>query len=204
MNRRNIYGGLVLLVAAVIGFYMLHPGEKSQAQNAQNTVQPVVSGDEDFKFYTVNDALQEHEKTGKKLFIDVYATWCGPCKMLEKNTFSNPVIQKLLSEYFIPARFNAECDDTITFQGKQYINPHPNAGPHAAIHDFTIFIAQTSQGVVYPTMVFLDENLNMIQPVSGYLTPEQLEPILDYFGTDAYKTTKWADYTKSFHSEITQ
>jgi len=48
----------------------------------------------------------------------------------------------------------------------------------------------------YPTSVYLDENLNEIGPVPGYLTAEQLLPVLKYFSEDIYKTKKWEDYLK--------
>jgi thioredoxin-related protein len=53
-------------------------------------------------------------------------------------------------------------------------------------------------------MVFLDEQQNLIQPISGYLVPERLEPILAYFGSNAYKDTDWDTYYKNFKSNISQ
>ncbi len=76
--------------------------------------------------------------------------------------------------------------------------------PRKSTHDFAVYIASTQQGLGYPTMVFLDSSLNMIQPISGYLVPSQLEPILSFFGTDAYKTTDWETYYKGFTSQISQ
>jgi thioredoxin-related protein len=64
-------------------------------------------------------------------------------------------------------------------------------------------IAQTPQGIGYPTIVFLNEKLEMIQPFQGYLTAEQLEPIISFFGTDVYKEMKWEEFMKSFQSQLT-
>ena len=38
---------------------------------------------------SMDEALAAQKTTPKKIFMDVYTTWCGPCKMLDKNTFSN-------------------------------------------------------------------------------------------------------------------
>ena len=35
------------------------------------------------------EALEAQKKEPKKIFMDVYANWCGPCKLLDKYTFSN-------------------------------------------------------------------------------------------------------------------
>ncbi|MFW5756403.1 MAG: thioredoxin family protein [Tangfeifania sp.] len=35
------------------------------------------------------EALQKAEKEGKPVFLDISASWCGPCKMLKSRTFPN-------------------------------------------------------------------------------------------------------------------
>lgn len=158
--------------------------------------------DENFKWYSVMEAIELQKTTKKKVFIDVFTSWCGPCKMLEANTFSNPTIRGLLSEYYIPAKFNAESADTIVFNGQTFTNPKYSPTPRQSTHPFAIYIASTNQGLGYPTMVFLDENLQLIQPIPSYVTPDQLEPILTFFGTDAYKTTDWQTYLSTFKSNL--
>jgi thioredoxin-related protein len=40
----------------------------------------------------------------------------------------------------------------------------------------------------------MDEKYQLLTPLPGYQTPEQLIPILKYFGEDIYKTKKWEEY----------
>ena len=49
-------------------------------------------------------------------------------------------------------------------------------------------------------MVFLDENFNIIQPLPGYQQPQQLEPILSYFGGDFYKSVAWDKFQTEYKS----
>ena len=158
----------------------------------------------ELKWYTIQEALKLQETTKKKIFMDVYTTWCGPCKMLDANTFSHPVIKKLLADNFIPVKFNAESGDTIVYKGQTFVNPNYTPQPRKSTHQFAIHIASTNQGLAYPTMVFLDENGDMIQPLTGYLEPARMEPILSFFGTDAYKSIAWPDFFNGFKSAITQ
>ncbi|MGK0366527.1 MAG: thiol-disulfide isomerase/thioredoxin, partial [Saprospiraceae bacterium] len=53
----------------------------------------------------------------KKIIVDVYTPWCGPCKMMDRNTFSNPEIISLMGDNFYPVKFNAEGADPITYLG---------------------------------------------------------------------------------------
>ena len=50
--------------------------------------------------------------------------------------------------------------------------------------------------------MFMDENNNLITYIAGYLTPEQLEPIMAYIESDAYKTQKWEDFRAKFVSKL--
>jgi thiol:disulfide interchange protein len=45
--------------------------------------------------------LQEAQKQKRPIFVDVYAEWCGPCKMLERNTFPNPDLGAYVAKYYI-------------------------------------------------------------------------------------------------------
>lgn len=209
MQKKFLVVSGIAIVAAVSILFCLpvfsgnnNVGNSVISGTADNT--PSDSVKEEMKWYTVSEALELQKTTGKKIFIDVYTTWCGPCRMLSTGTFTNDVIAKELTDYYIPAKFNAESNDTIIFKGQTFTNPNYSPQPRKSTHPFAVYIASTPQGLGYPTMVFLDEESNMIQPISGYLTPQQLEPILSFFGTNAYKSTDWNTYYNSFKSSISQ
>lgn len=205
-KKHYLAAALIVLMAATLVAVVPAQSENRGVALAEPvlTEQPADSAVAELKWYTVEEALKLQETTKKKIFMDVYTTWCGPCKMLDANTFSHPVIKKLLTDNYIPVKFNAESGDTITYKGQTFVNPNYTPQPRKSTHQFAIYIASTNQGLGYPTMVFLDENGDMIQPLSGYLEPARLEPILSFFGTDAYKTTTWPDFFKGFQSSITQ
>ena len=135
--------------------------------------------------------LQAQESNSKKIFIDVYTDWCGWCKKMDKNTFQNPEVAAYMKEHFYMVKLDGEGKEPIVFKAQTFsFVPSGRNGYHE-------LAANLLQGQLsYPTVVYLDENMNMLSPVPGYLTPEPFLKIATYFGDDIYKTTKWEEYSK--------
>ena len=55
----------------------------------------IFSHGQEINWITMDEAVERQIKNPKKIIIDMYTTWCGPCRMLDRNTFSN----KRLAEY---------------------------------------------------------------------------------------------------------
>jgi len=53
----------------------------------------------------------------KHIFIDFTATWCGWCKRMEKEAFSDPVVIKKVNEHFIPVKVWGDKYDTLNIDG---------------------------------------------------------------------------------------
>ena len=155
---------------------------------------------ETLKWHSLSEAIALNKTTPKKFLIDVYTDWCGWCKVMDKNTFQQSKIAQIIDTYFYAVKFNAEKDAEVEYKGKVYklvIDPNSNRG----YHELTS-VLMNNQSSGYPTICYMDQELNIIQAISGYQTPEQIEPILQFFGTDAYKTTDWQTFTSSFKSTL--
>ena len=57
--------------------------------------------------------------------------------------------------------------------------------------------------VAYPTLVYMDKDGKVIAPVQGYMTPEQIEPILVYIGDGIYLKQEFPEFQKTFKSRRT-
>jgi len=149
---------------------------------------------------TMNDALAAQEKHPKKIIMDVYTLWCGPCKLLDKKTFTNKKVIAFINKNYYPVKFNAEGTQEITYQDFTYTNPNyqPDRKGRNATHSFSD--ALRLQG--YPSLVFFDEKGGLIQSIPGYKTPKQLEIFLKMIANDDYKTltttSSWQEYQNRF------
>jgi len=149
---------------------------------------------------TMDEALAAQEKEPKKIIMDVYTTWCGPCKLLDKNTFGDVEVAQFINENYYPVKFNAEGPDEITYQDFTYTNP--NYQPARKGRNATHFFADALKLQGYPSIVFFEEDGTLIQAVPGYKTPQQIEIYLKMIANDDYKelTTveAWQDYQSKF------
>lgn len=140
---------------------------------------------QEVNWMTMNEALEAQKEEPRKIFMDAYTTWCGPCKLLDKNTFSNKKLATYLNENFYPVKFNAEGTEEISYKGHDFTNPNfvPNKKGRNSSHQFAA--AMKISG--YPSLVFFDEKGNMLGPLVGYRSAQQLEIYLKIFAEDEYK-----------------
>ncbi len=91
-----------------------------------------------------------------------------------------------VNKNFYAVKFDAESPDAITFQGQTFDNPDydPARKGRNGVHKFSRFMRVGA----YPTIVYLDEEMNMLTGDSGYKTASQLELLLRFFGEDKHKT----------------
>jgi len=146
------------------------------------------------------EAVNAQKVTPKKIFVDAYTIWCGPCKMLDKNTFSNPDLVAYMNKNYYAVKFNAEGNETVIFKGKKYTNPsfNPDSKGRNSAHELSTFFGVRA----YPTLLFLDEETNLITPLTGYRTPNQLELYLKVFKNDDYKNLKTQEEFNAYSSNF--
>ena len=62
------------------------------------------------KFETKStDAVREMAvKTGKLVFIDLYATWCPPCRTMEREVFSRKDVGDFMEQHFVAAKYDVD------------------------------------------------------------------------------------------------
>ena len=146
------------------------------------------------QWVSFTDAVKKSEKEPRKIFIDVYTSWCGWCKRMDATTFKDPKTIEYLNKKYYAVKFDAETKDTIHFKDHDFFF-HPEYRSNELAYSLM-------QGKMsYPTSLYLDEVFTLLSPVPGYITPYQIQPILKYFGEDIYKTKKtWEEYLNEYNA----
>lgn len=146
MNKKGLVTALFLM-AVVLVFACL----PKTNHNGLSATRHVVVEEQGIQFIEENwsKALQEAKKQKKLIFIDAYTSWCGPCKMLKRNTFPDKVAGEFFNKNFINIALDMEKGDGIT-------------------------VAQRYGVRAYPTLIITDAVGNILTLSEGYINPAQL------------------------------
>lgn len=83
------------------------------------------------------------------IFVDAYATWCGPCKKMSANTFTQPSVGEYFDKYFVNLKIDCEKGEGIDLCRKWGVG-------------------------AYPTLIILDTDGNIVAKQVGYMDGNQL------------------------------
>ncbi len=143
----------------------------TSCKESADTHSTIVDGE--VNWMTIDQADQLKGKTDKIFMVDVYTDWCGWCKVMDKKTFTDTEVQNYLDEGFHAVKFDAEQKAPINFDGNSY-DWIPTGRKGVNKLAFKLLSGRLS----YPSIVFLNSNLEPIQVVPGYKTPVQMMEVL--------------------------
>ncbi|MCO5233940.1 MAG: DUF255 domain-containing protein [Chitinophagales bacterium] len=177
-----------LSIALILTVFSCNANSNEQSGSADSTIQ----------WMTFEEAVKraETDKNPKNIFIDFYTHWCGWCKVMDKQTFADPNVAKLMNKYFYPVKFDAESKEPITFKGQKYGFV---ASGRNGYHELAANIMQGK--LSYPTFIFLNPKFEIITPISGFVKPEEFEPIVNFLGQNLYMQPNggnWEEYRKNY------
>jgi thiol-disulfide isomerase/thioredoxin len=69
--------------------------------------------------------LEKATQARKIIFMDCYTTWCGPCKMLARDVFTNDQIADYYNEHFVNAKYDMEKGEGVTLKDKYGVSAYP-------------------------------------------------------------------------------
>jgi thioredoxin-related protein len=139
---------------------------------------------------TVEDAAGKLQKEKRPILIDLYTTWCGWCKQMDRKTYSNKQVAQYLQEKFYTVKVDAETKATIAWNGKTY-----HFSPEYRSNEFALYL--THGRLEFPTTIIIPPG-GEPQAIPGYMEPKELELLVKYFGEGNFNKVSFDDYQKRF------
>jgi thioredoxin 1 len=138
--KKSILFSITLILSGIISYSFYSKNENS-----------VTYSDTGIQFTSISfeEAMKLAKKEKKNIFLDAYASWCGPCKMLKKNIFTQKEVGDFYNSNFINMAIDME-------QGE---------GPQ---------LAQKYKVQAYPTLLFINHNGEVIGSALGYHQADEI------------------------------
>lgn len=155
------------------------------------------SAQEKVNWLSFEKGIEMNKANPKPILISIYTDWCGWCKKMDKETYTNPIIAKYINENYIAIKLNGEGKDPITY--KEYTFKQNQQG-NTKYHELSA--ALTNGKLSYPTTVIMSKEEKLLDRIPGFLTPKKMEMVLAFFIKKDRKVKKWGDFVKNFKSTI--
>lgn len=109
---------------------------------------PLVAQEMNFEQGSWTEIRTKAREQNKLIFLDAYTTWCGPCKSMAKNIFTDTGVAAYYNSNFINAKIDMEKGEGPEIAGKYNVN-------------------------CYPNLLYIDGNGNLIHRSAGYKNAEE-------------------------------
>ena len=147
------------------------------------------------KWLSFEQAVELNKKEKKLIFIDIYTTWCGPCKMMDKFTFAEQNVAEILNKHFYPVKLNAEQREDIVFDGTTF---KFMANGASGYHQLAASLLNNK--LAYPTLVFMNEELKIMQAIPGFQKAPDFHRMAQFIGEGHFKKMNWEQWQAVYKS----
>ena len=143
-------------------------------------------GEKKLPWMAFDAATEKAKKENKHVIVDIYTTWCGWCKVMDRQTYGNSEVAGYLLENFVLAKVNGESSAEIHWKGKTMTE-----------RQFARSVGVTG----FPSTYFLKPDAEIIGGAPGFIGPGDFMIYAKYVSTRWYEKGSPQDYLKSTQQE---
>jgi thioredoxin-related protein len=146
---------------------------KNESREASKTMAEAPATGDARMWIGFNEGMALAKKQNKHVIIDFYTDWCHWCKVMDKETFSDPEVKKYLAENFVTIRINAESrSERVSYKGEE-MTP--------------VELARAFGVRGFPSVAFLDRTGELVYMIPGFVAAKTFLPFMRYMQMECYK-----------------
>jgi thioredoxin-related protein len=172
----------LLTVLAALPLLALHPAAAAGGAPARSFDRSAApAGARRLDWLAFDAAAARASKEGKHVIVDIYTTWCGWCKVMERQTYGDSEVANYITRNFVLAKVNGESSAKMHWKGQEMTE-----------REFTRMVGVTG----FPTTFFFKPDLDVVGGVPGFIRPHDFMIYARYVGTRWYEKGNLQDFMK--------
>jgi len=145
-------------------------GQAAQAPIAKDEGAFAVPASLDWQAF--DKGLEQAKEHKKYILVQFFATWCGYCRKMDHEVFTDPSVKAALAKDFVPVRVTESSEHQIKYENQTITEKQ---------------LTQMNQVTGFPTLVFMDSDGKPLGKIPGFIAAKDMKGILQFISTASYK-----------------
>ena len=133
-------------------------------------------------WHKYDEGMAKAEKDKKHVLVAFYTNWCGWCRRMDKVTYADEEIRKVLNEGYVAIKVNGQSNEKVEVDKKKITETE---------------LARKFRVRSYPITWFLKHSGEKIAPYYGYADAPTFLTVLNYIKDDLYDKISFEEYLKN-------
>jgi len=162
----------------------------------------------ELNWHKLDKGLDAAQAENKHIMVDVYTDWCGWCKKLERETYSDSAVREVLAESYISVKLKGDSDAPMGVIGQTTQDGDKVLMQFSTTDQATTTERQLTRGPFrvtgFPTILFLASDGKVITKLPGFKDAGTFKNILNFIKDDLYEVMSYQDYLESLDAQKTE